>query len=129
MHSRAKTARRALTTGGGGRISGLAITVIYQGNKDHPLLSAGGGRYPSLSTGAPAANSGALGLFFSGNTPFLNLNIRQGEQDRVLAEVRQRLENLAQSIDSLTPPAGDRPAEAVTALSSEPRALSASADQ
>lgn len=106
----------------------MSITVTYQGLKDQPLLNTGSGRYPSLKAQATAQDPGAMGLYYSGNAPQLNLSIRQTEQERVLAEVRQRLISLALTIDNLTPPAGDRPGQAVTALSPDPQALAAAAD-
>lgn len=106
----------------------LAITVTYQGIKDQPLLVAGQGRHVSPRPAPDKADPGAMGLYFGGGAPHLNLNIRQAEQERVLAEVRQRLYSLALTIDNLTPPDGDTPATAVTALSPDPQALSATAD-
>lgn len=119
---------RALILRRAGALAYLAITVKYQGIRDQPLLIAGDGHYPLVKGEPRPQDPGALGLYYSGNAPHLNLTIRQTEQERVLAQVRQRLTDLAQTIDSLTPPAGDRPAEAITALSTEPQALWATAD-
>lgn len=102
--------------------------MIYQGIKDQPLLSAGQGRHPSLRPAPTQADPGAMGLYLGGGAPQLHLGIRQAEQERVLAEVRQRLISLALTIDHLTPPEGDTPATAVTALSPDPQALAATAD-
>lgn len=107
--------------------------MTYQGIKDRPILIVGNGRYgaskPEASkAGESTAYAAAAGIYINGEASHLNLNIRQAEQERVLAEVRQRLYSLALNIDNLTPPEGDTPSTAVTALSSDPQSISATAD-
>ncbi len=106
---------------------GVSITVKYQGLKDQPLLVTPTGRHPSTRELEPTPNLTAGGIYISGGSGQLSLSLRQSEQDRVMDEVRRRVDSLALAIDRLPLPRGQWPGVEVTALSDQPGAVSAEA--
>jgi|GEM_PF-6135738 len=106
---------------------GVSITVKYQGLKDQPLLVTPTGRHPSVRELEPTPNLSAGGVYISGGAGQLSLSLRQAEQDRVLDEVRRRVDSLALAIDRLPLPKGQWPGVEVTALSDQPEAVTAEA--
>ncbi|MCA1906523.1 MAG: hypothetical protein LDL11_08040 [Desulfarculus sp.] len=103
----------------------MSITVKYQGLKDQPLLVTPTGRHPSTRELEPTPRLTASGIYFSGEASQLPLSLRQAEQDRVMDEVRRRVDSLARAIDRLPIPKGDLPGVEVTALSDQPEAVAA----
>lgn len=105
----------------------MSITVKYQGLKDQPLLVTPTGRHPSARELEPTPNLTASGIYISGGAGQLSLSLRQSEQDRVMDEVRRRVDSLALAIDRLPLPQGQWPGVEVTALSDQPEAVTAAA--
>ncbi|MFZ5587633.1 MAG: hypothetical protein ACOZHQ_17065 [Thermodesulfobacteriota bacterium] len=106
----------------------MSITVKYLGLRDQPILVTPTGRFPAAPPPSPTPNLSASSLYFSGGGAELPLGLRQAEQERVLAQVRLRVDALAAAIDRLPLPAGDLPQTEVTATSDQPQALTATAD-
>lgn len=107
----------------------MGITVKYLGLKDQPILVTPTGRFPATPPPSPTPNLSAGSVYFSGGGAELPLSLRQAEQERVLAQVRLRVDALAAAIDRLPLPAGDLPEIEITATSSQPAALTAAADR
>ncbi|MFH1061189.1 MAG: hypothetical protein V1797_21200 [Pseudomonadota bacterium] len=105
----------------------MSVTVKYMGLKDQPILVTPSGRFASTPAPSPTPNFSAGSLYFSGGGAELPYSLRQSEQERVLSQVNLRIDALAAAIDRLPLPAGDLPATEVTALSSQPGAVSATA--
>lgn len=105
----------------------MSITVKYLGLKDQPILVTPSGRFPSTPPPSPTPNLSAGSLYFSGGGADLAYSLRQAEQERVISQVNLRIDALAAAIDRLPLPAGDLPAAEISALNSQPAALSATA--
>jgi hypothetical protein len=109
----------------------VGITIKYKGLKDGPLLVTSSGVYPPV--GAQESEtpdpSGAGGIYISGNPSEIRQTLRKIEQQNVLDTVYKKIDDLSRQIDNLHVPASDLVLGAKTAVSSQPEALTATADQ
>ncbi len=109
----------------------LGITIKYQGIKDAPVLLTPEGRFPTgpgeVSPTSQPRPPGELYLGQGGAE--LRLAVLKQEQEQVVGEVGRRVEALLAATEKLPAPASDLVDFIKTALSSDPAALSASADQ
>jgi len=105
-------------------------SIKYRGLKDGPVLATGEGRFPPVPPpGAGTPAGGVQALLETGDYSQLKLKLLQKEQQRVLQQVEARIRNLSLAIDQMHVPADDLVSRAKTAVSPEPQALSAQADE
>lgn len=105
-------------------------TIKYRGLKDGPVLMTPEGRFPAVpGPGGDTSSQGVQALLESGDYSQLKLKLLQKEQQRVLEQVEARIRNLSQAIDQLHVPESDLVSRVKTAVSPEPQALSAQADE
>ncbi len=109
----------------------MGITIKYKGLEDGPLLVTASGVYPPVSSasGEPRDLAAPGGLYLSANPSELRQSLRKMEQEAVLDEVYRKAEDLSRLIGNLHLPESDLLLRAKTAVSSQPEALSASADE
>jgi len=109
----------------------MGVTVRYKGMSDGPTLVAGEGEYPSLRQGPSAGPEPKPpgSLYLSGNPSELRQSLRAGEQTRVLEEVYRQAEALSRQVAEMPRPQGDNLIASKTAVSSQPRAITATPDQ
>ncbi len=109
----------------------MSITVKYKGLKDGPLLITSDGVYPPVDApeSPPPDLSSAAGLYVSGNSSEIRQSLRKIEQQNVLDTVYKKIDDLSRQIDSLHVPESDLVLRAKTAVSTQPEALTATADE
>ena len=110
----------------------MSIKIKYRGLDNNPLLVTSKGTFPPVEAKDPPSppNIGtAAGVALAGQQSELKLALRQREQQRVLGEIRQRVNHLAARIDDLHIPAGDQLLRGQIAVSSQPQNLSVRADE
>jgi flagellar capping protein FliD len=108
----------------------VGITIKYKGLKDAPLLVTESGVHPSLKAediSAPDLTR-AGELHVSGNPSEIRKSLRKIEQQNVLDTVYRKIEDLSRQIDNMHVPESDLVLRAKTAVSSQPDALTATAD-
>ena len=108
----------------------MGIGIKYKGLEDGPILVTPQGRFPS---GPPAVAQGpdyntATGLYLGSGQSAWRLEIRKDEQARVLSQARAKVAELSALLDNLHAPDGDVILNTRTAVSSDPSALTAQAD-
>ncbi len=109
------------------RLAALGVTIKYKGLEDGPILLTPEGRFtPTDASAEPKSPSPA---FLNTRGSDMRIAVRQIEQERVLAEVKQRIDYLASTLDNLHVPASDVVQAERTAVSPQPGAVSAEADQ
>jgi flagellar capping protein FliD len=108
----------------------VGITIKYKGLKDAPLLVTESGVYPSVKAeqGFEPDLTRAGELHVSGNPSEIRKSLRKIDQQNVLDTVYSKIEDLSRQIDNMHVPESDLVLRAKTAVSSNPDALTATAD-
>lgn len=104
----------------------MGVTIKYKGLEDGPILLTPEGRFAPIDSSAEPKDPSPAFLNTRGSD--MRIALRQIEQERVLTEVKKRVDALSYTLDNLHVPASDVVAMERTAVSSQPGALSASAD-
>ena len=109
----------------------LSVSVKYKGLKDGPVVVTPEGRFPSVATGVPAAGKpdDPLTYYQSADASQMKLALRKRSQELALQEARRKIDALARALEGLHVPADDVVVRARTAVSDQPGAVSASADE
>lgn len=106
----------------------MSITIKYQAIKDSPMLLTPQGRFPASPESLTGDGATPLGLWRDSQTSGLSAQIKAQEQERVLRQVRARVQLLDKLLERVHVPGRDVLANVKTAVSDQPEALEAQAD-